>query len=163
MASTSIPVIHNSATTGFADATSYDTYRPSYPHEAVEGLLGHLELAVSEHRGARIVDLAAGTGKLTEVLAARPEEYEILAVEPHDKMRQTLEAKGLRGVRSRSGTAEQMGVEDGWADAVVVAQVSYTAEDQLSSLELLANYGIGVSLVSTGKSIVATIPRQTLM
>lgn len=118
------PVIHNSATTGFADATSYDAYRPSYPPEAVERLQGHLGLAGVEHRGARIIDLAAGTGKLTELLAVRPEEYEVLAVEPHDKMRQTLDAKGLRGVRSQSGTAEEMSVEDGWADAVVVAQVS---------------------------------------
>jgi ubiquinone/menaquinone biosynthesis C-methylase UbiE len=117
-------IIHASATTGFADATSYDTHRPSYPPEAVEKLLAHVGLAGDGHAGARIIDLAAGTGKLTELLAARPEGYEVLAVEPHDGMRGTLEAKKLRGVTSRSGTATDIaGVEDEWANVVVAAQV----------------------------------------
>ena len=117
------PTIHNSAATGFTDATSYDAHRPSYPDDAVESFLGHL--GVSGQKGARIVDLAAGTGKLTESLARRPEGFEVVAVEPHESMRQTLEAKGLKGVVSKSGTAENMpAVQDGWADAVVVAQVS---------------------------------------
>lgn len=114
--------IHNSAEAGFSNATLYDTHRPSYPPEAVQRLLDHLSL--SNVQGAKILDLAAGTGKLTEVLAGRPEGYEILAVEPHEKMRQTLEDKALKGTSTAGGTAQDMpSVEDGWADVVVVAQV----------------------------------------
>lgn len=113
-----------SATAGFHNATAYDAHRPSYPPEAVEKLLSHLGLAGPGHAGARVVDLAAGTGKLTELLAARPEEFEVRAVEPHDTMRQTLGAKNLPRVSTSPGTAVAMGLEDGWADVVVAAQAS---------------------------------------
>jgi ubiquinone/menaquinone biosynthesis C-methylase UbiE len=105
---------------GFKDAKAYDTHRPSYPSEAVQSLLTHLGLAGKSK--ARIIDLAAGTGKSTELLSARPEEYEILAVEPTASMRETLAEKKLRGVEVKEGTAEKMDVEDGWADGIVVAQ-----------------------------------------
>lgn len=75
----SIPSVSNK---GFQNASSYDQYRPSYPHEAVTRFLEHLQ--VSGVKGARIVDLAAGTGKFTELLADRDEGFEILAVEPHN-------------------------------------------------------------------------------
>lgn len=105
----------------FQDAKAYDAHRPSYPPAAVESLLARLGVAGQPR--ARIVDLAAGTGKFTELLAARPEGYEILAVEPTRSMRETLAGKGLQGVEVRDGTAEEMmGVGDGWADGVVVAQ-----------------------------------------
>lgn len=113
--------IHEVATTGFDNATSYDKHRPSYSPSAVQILLENLGVANSP--GARIVDLAAGTGKFTEALALREEGFDVLAVEPHESMRKTLEAKKLKGVASRTGTAESMDVEDGWADAVIVAQV----------------------------------------
>lgn len=110
------------STKGFANAASYDTYRPSYPIEAVESLLRHLQ--VHDLEGARIVDLAAGTGKFTELLANRDEEYEILAVEPHDGMRGELERKSLKGVQVLRGEASSMAeVETQSVDAVVVAQV----------------------------------------
>lgn len=80
-------------------------------------------LQVEGLRGARIVDLAAGTGKFTELLAAREEEFEILAIEPHEGMRVELEGKQLRGVRVLDGEAGRMGVERGSVDAVVCAQV----------------------------------------
>lgn len=95
-----------------------------------------MRLADKPH--ARIVEVAAGTGKFTEALAARHEGFEVIAVEPHDEMRAALEAKGLRGVRVRAGRAEalreaMMGMDgkkeeeeeeerEGWADGVVVAQ-----------------------------------------
>jgi ubiquinone/menaquinone biosynthesis C-methylase UbiE len=64
-----------------------------YPQEAVEKLLKHL--GVAELKNARIIDLASGTGKFTELLVARPEKFEVVAVEPHEGMRSTLEKKGL--------------------------------------------------------------------
>jgi ubiquinone/menaquinone biosynthesis C-methylase UbiE len=67
--------------------------------------------------------LAAGTGKFTEALAAREEGFEIIAVEPHADMRRVLSERGLKGVKVVDGTAENVPVENGWADAVFVAQV----------------------------------------
>jgi ubiquinone/menaquinone biosynthesis C-methylase UbiE len=46
-----------------------------------------------------MADLTAGTGKFTELLAARPEHYSIAAIEPHEGMRNVLDKKSLRGLR----------------------------------------------------------------
>lgn len=122
------------SSTGFKDAKAYDTHRPSYPAEAVRSLLTHLGVAGKSK--ARIIDLAAGTGKFTELLAARPEEYEILAVEPTESMRETLVEKGLSGVTAKEGTAEKMDVEDGWADGIVVAQAFHWFATEASLAEI---------------------------
>ena len=116
-----MPPINPDALSSFTNSAAYDSHRPTYPPASIQHLL--VQCRVAGKRGARVVDLAAGTGKFTEALAAREEEFEILAVEPHADMRAVLEAKGLRGVRVVDGTAEEMGVEEGWADAVFVAQV----------------------------------------
>jgi len=109
------------AQTSFANSTAYDVHRPTYPQASVQHLLE--QCRVAGKRGARIIDLAAGTGKFTEALAAREEGFEILAVEPHADMRRVLSERGLKGVRVVDGTAEDVPVENGWADAVFVAQV----------------------------------------
>ncbi|KOS19082.1 putative methyltransferase [Escovopsis weberi] len=105
---------------GFSDAHAYDLHRPSYPPAAVHSLLSHLWLV--GHSQARVVEVAAGTGKLTEQLAARDEGFEIVAVEPTESMRHALAAKRLRGVAVRDGAAEGMAMPGGWADGVIAAQ-----------------------------------------
>jgi ubiquinone/menaquinone biosynthesis C-methylase UbiE len=112
--------LHQSAQNGFSDAVSYDTHRPSYPSVAVDKFLGHLGLA--KLTGASVIDLAAGTGKLTQSLTARPEDFSILAVEPHQGMRGELERKSLPRVDARDGFAEKIPAPDGWADSVVAGQ-----------------------------------------
>lgn len=79
------------ASKGFSNASDYDKYRPSYPPEAVDKLLK--SIGVSGVQNARIVEIGCGTGKFTELLAARPENYEILAVEPLQEMREELVKK----------------------------------------------------------------------
>jgi hypothetical protein len=59
------------------------------------------------------------------VLAKRPEEYEIIAVEPHQGMRQELEKKDLKGVKSVDGDACNIPLEEGWGDCLIAAQVSF--------------------------------------
>lgn len=128
------------ASAGFRDAAAYDAHRPAYPAEAVGRLLGRMRLSSSSgETGARtrarkrVVEVAAGTGKMTEALAAwgvdGEEEgawLEVLASEPHPEMRRALEAKALRGVVVRGARAEELsgrgGVEEGWGDGVVAAQ-----------------------------------------
>ena len=109
------------AQTSFTNSTAYDAHRPTYPSSSLQHLL--TQCRVAGKRGARIIDLAAGTGIFTEALAAREEGYEIIAVEPHADMRKVLVERKLNGVTVVDGTAEDMPVENGWADAVFVAQV----------------------------------------
>jgi ubiquinone/menaquinone biosynthesis C-methylase UbiE len=90
----------------------YQNARPSYPAAAVEWVL---EAAP----GLRVVDLAAGTGKLTEVLVAAGAE--VTAVEPLANMRAELE-RALPGVRAVAGTAERIPLPDASADALLVGQ-----------------------------------------
>ncbi len=77
--------------TAFADvAGAYERGRPGYPDEAVRWLVG------DEPRD--VVDLGAGTGKLTRALVALG--HRVTAVEPLDEMRAELEAV-LPGVHAR--------------------------------------------------------------
>jgi len=93
-------------------ADVYQKSRPSYPAAAVEWVL---EAAP----GPRVVDLAAGTGKLTEVLVAAGAD--VTAVEPLANMRAELE-RALPSVRATDGTAERIRLPDASADAVFVGQ-----------------------------------------
>jgi len=115
------PRLSEKAINGFAEAALYDAHRPSYPPEAVVSLL--VAAAVSEMPSARIIDLAAGTGKLTELLAARDEQFDILAVEPHEGMRDQLVRKELKNVRVADGLSTSIPAEDESVDAVFAAQV----------------------------------------
>jgi hypothetical protein len=114
----SLPVV---AEAGFKGAAEYDSHRPSYPPEAVSWLLNGIEVSGVSH--AKIIDLAAGTGKFTELVAARPEQFEIIAVEPHDGMRGELEKKTLKSVQVKSGDSLKIPVADEWADGIIIAQV----------------------------------------
>lgn len=113
--------ISGSAIKGFANASSYDAHRPSYPSETVDDLLAKLQ--VRGIKNACIVDLGAGTGKFSQLLAARDEHFDIMAVEPHEEMRKECAAKKLDGVKVVDGVANKMPVETQSVDAVVVAQV----------------------------------------
>ena len=106
---------------GFAKSASYDTHRPSYPTDAMELLLK--KLGVVGVDGLQILDLGAGTGKFTEILAQRPERFNIVAVEPHDDMAAVLREKQLHNVDIRSGEARKIPAEDQSFDAVIAAQV----------------------------------------
>lgn len=120
------------AQTSFSNSTAYDAHRPTYPQASVQHLLE--QCRVAGKRGARIVDLAAGTGKFTEALAAREEGFEIVAVEPHADMRRVLSERGLKCVKVVDGTAEDLRIENGWADAVFVAQVGIESISFSSSM-----------------------------
>lgn len=136
--------IAEAAQSGFAPAAEYDAHRPSYPKAAVEQLLQNLE--VSGVNGAKVADLAAGTGKFTEILAKRPEQYEIVAIEPHDGMRGQLERKQLPRVRVVKGMADSMSdIPDQSLDALVAAQVSRKDDmmEESQSSDQLRSHFIG--------------------
>lgn len=112
--------LKSQADKGFQNGDAYDKNRPSYPPTMVEKLLTHLN--VSGQENAKIVDLAAGTGKFTELLARRPEDFEIIAIEPHAGMRKTLDNKNLDKVTVKDGDAGNIGLENSWGDALIAAQ-----------------------------------------
>jgi ubiquinone/menaquinone biosynthesis C-methylase UbiE len=111
------PRVDEIAATGFQRAAGdYELGRPGYPAEAVE----RLRQEIGIERGHTVVDLAAGTGKLTRLLVALL-AAEVIAVEPVAGMRAQLE-RVAPGVTVLDGTAEQIPLPDGAAHAVFVAQ-----------------------------------------
>jgi len=112
--------LHASAQAAFAKSADYDQHRPTYPPSIVDTLLDRLRVAGKTN--ARILDLGAGTGKLTESLAVRPEQFAITAIDPHADMRRVLADKHLPRVTVLDGSAQRLPLDDGSVDAVVVAQ-----------------------------------------
>jgi ubiquinone/menaquinone biosynthesis C-methylase UbiE len=106
-------MVHRAAATGFAcSVEAYERGRPDYPPEAI----AHLQRELDLRSGRTVVDLAAGSGKLTRRLASLG--CEVIAVEPVDEMRAAIG----EGIRALDGTAEAIPLGDSSADAVTVAQ-----------------------------------------
>ena len=98
--------------TAFAEvAGAYERARPDYPAEAVRWLSGD--------QPQDVVDLGAGTGKLTRALVALG--HRVAAVEPLDEMRAELETV-LPGVPTWKGRAEEIPLPDASAEVVTSAQ-----------------------------------------
>ncbi|QUQ69659.1 class I SAM-dependent methyltransferase [Kutzneria sp. CA-103260] len=98
-------------------AADYAEHRPDYPTAAVEWAMA----PVAAGR-PRVLDLAAGTGKLTAVIVDLG--FEVVAVEPDDAMRAELSAL-LPDVTALAGTAEQIPLADASVDAVLVGQAMH--------------------------------------
>ena len=108
--------IHDQARQGFEHgADAYERGRPGYPPKAIRWLERRLELGP----GSTVVDVGAGTGKLTRALLESGAT--VVAVEPVEAMRAVLE-RAVPEARALNGTAEALPVPDGSADAIVVAQ-----------------------------------------
>jgi len=111
-----VGLIHPAAADGFAsNADDYERTRPGYPPAAVAYLRAVLGLGP----GATVVDVAAGTGKLTRPLLTAGAH--VIAVEPVAEMRAVL-SRTSAGADVRTGTAEGLPVADASADAITVAQ-----------------------------------------
>ena len=108
--------IHEQAAKGFAaGADAYERGRPSYSPEAIAHLVRELRIGP----GKSVLDLAAGTGKLTRELV--PSGAKLIAVEPIPEMRAKLAAT-VPQAEIRDGTAEAIPADNHSIDAVVVGQ-----------------------------------------
>ena len=90
-----------------AAASDYERGRPGWPDRVAE---------VAElPPGARVLDLAAGTGKLTRLLVRR--FARVIAVEPDDALRRLI-----RNAETFAGTAESIPLPDASVDGVFCAE-----------------------------------------
>jgi SAM-dependent methyltransferase len=106
-----------------AHADAYERARPEWPEEAARWLVPE---------GAElVVELGAGTGKLTRSLAALG--VRVVAVEPDRRMLAVLRGLGLEGVE---GSAEAIPFDDAAADAVVAGSSLHWFEFELALPEI---------------------------
>ena len=92
-------------------AEEYERGRPGYAESAID--------AVGLPADAAVLDLAAGTGKLTRQLLTR--YARVVAVEPLDAMRAILE-RVVAGAEALEGTATAIPLPDESVDGVFVAE-----------------------------------------
>jgi SAM-dependent methyltransferase len=96
----------------------YDRGRPDYPAAALDWLL--------PAGRPRVVDLGAGTGKLTRQI--RDRGLDVTAVDPSEGMLEQL-GRSVPGVRAVRGRAEKIPLPAGSADAVLVAQAWHWVDE----------------------------------
>ncbi len=114
----------------FATAASvYERARPAFPAAAVGWLCEHLEIGAT----TRVLDLAAGTGRLTRPLFERTRQ--IVAVEPMPEMRDVLHAT-LPAIEVLDGTAEQIPLPSASVAVVVVAQAFHWFDPERALAEI---------------------------
>ena len=112
--------------TSFASvADAYERARPEYPDEAVRWLAGD--------GPADVIDLGAGTGKLTRGLRALG--HRVTAVEPLGEMLEYLR-RALPDVQAVEGSAERIPLPDGSADVVACAQAFHWFDEQAALAEI---------------------------
>lgn len=126
---------------GVADA--YERGRPGYPPAVIGALSAELGL----DRGARVLDLAAGTGKLTRALVAGG--LDVVAVEPLASLRAVLSA-AVGPERVLEGIAEAIPLPAGSVDAVTVADAFHWFDQGPALLEIrrVLRPGGGLALIS---------------
>lgn len=122
-------------------AEAYERARPPYADAGVDWALQQLELA----SGARVLDLAAGTGRLTRALLARA--LDVVAVEPDDEMRRVL-VRSAPGIDVLDGRAEDIPLSGGSVDAVTVGQAFhwFDTDRALAEMRRVVRDGGGLAL-----------------
>lgn len=114
------------ASTFGAAATAYAEHRPDYAEAAVRW-------ALEPAPGARVLDLGAGTGKLTATLVALGAE--VIAVEPDPAMLSELRC-AMPSVRSLPGSAEAVPLPDASVDTVLAGNAMHWFDMNVAGPEI---------------------------
>jgi SAM-dependent methyltransferase len=109
-----------------AAATAYAEHRPDYAQAAVRW-------ALEPAPGPRVLDLGAGTGKLTAALAALGAD--VIAVEPDPAMLAELR-RALPAVRALPGSAEVIPLPDASVDAVLAGNAMHWFDMNVAGPEI---------------------------
>jgi SAM-dependent methyltransferase len=109
------PLTHATSWQGDDAGAAYERGRPDYPQAAVDALTDRLRLGPR----TTVLDLAAGTGKLTRMLV--PTGARVIAVEPAPGMLAQLRPAAPSALVA-AGEAERIPLAAGSVDAVTVAQ-----------------------------------------
>ena len=112
-----------------SQAAAYERGRPSYPPEAVDWLLAPTDTWVARD----VLDLGAGTGKLTTRLVERG--LQVVAVDPIAEMLEMLRT-ALPDTPALLGSAEQIPLLDNAVDAVLVAQAWHWFDPERAVAEI---------------------------
>jgi ubiquinone/menaquinone biosynthesis C-methylase UbiE len=120
-------------------ADAYERARPQYATEAVDWIARRFPFG-------RVLDLGAGTGKLTRQLV--PLATSVVAVEPGDEMRRVFAAV-LPDVELHAGSAESIPLPDASVDAITVAQAFhwFELETALAEMHRVLRPGGGFALL----------------
>jgi SAM-dependent methyltransferase len=123
-------------------AAEYERWRPDYPAEAVRWAAQLLGL----RGGARVLDVGAGTGKLTRGLVALG--LDVVAVEPGAAMLDQLRL-AVPAAEAHEGSAESIPLADASLDAVFAGQAYhwFDRERALPELRRVLRPGGGVALL----------------
>jgi SAM-dependent methyltransferase len=125
-------------------ADAYERGRPEYAPAVVGAIAAELRLDPR----ATVLDLAAGTGKLTRALLAAG--LEVVAVEPQAPLREKLAAR-VGDERVREGLAEAIPLPDASVDAVTVADAFHWFDQAaaLAEIRRVLRPGGGLAVVTT--------------
>ena len=129
-----------------AVAAAYDEHRPDYPEAAVRWCLGPPLASVPDVSRLRVLDIGAGTGKLTGMLARLGAD--VTALEPDPQMLAELRRQ-LPGIPALAGSAEAIPLPDGSVDAVLCGQSLHWFDLQVALPEIarvLAGGGVLAAL-----------------
>jgi SAM-dependent methyltransferase len=123
-------------------AAEYERHRPGYPEEALRWATEQLGL----DPGARVLDIGAGTGKLTRRLVSLG--YDVVAVEPGAPMLDELRA-AVPEAEAREASAESIPVRDETVDAAFAGQAYhwFDRERALPELQRVIKTGGGLVLL----------------
>ena len=141
--------INETAARGFgSSAELYERARPAYAPEAVAWMCKRLRIGP----GRTVLDLAAGTGKLTRDLV--PSGAAVTAVEPLDEMRAQLEQL-VPEAQALAGTAEEIPLPDASVDAVVCGQAFHWFDPKRAMPEIhrVLRPGGGLALVYNSRDL----------
>jgi ubiquinone/menaquinone biosynthesis C-methylase UbiE len=122
-----------------AVADVYERTRPTYAPDALAFIAERLSLE-------RVLDLGAGTGKLTRQLVALGAD--VVAVEPGDAMRAVLE-RVVPEATTLAGSAERIPLPDGSVDAVTVGQAFhwFKTDEAIAEMHRVLRPGGGFALL----------------
>ena len=113
-----------------AVAAAYAEHRPDYPADAVHWCVAPTGRGLA---GLRVLDLGAGTGKLTAVLAGLGAD--VTAVEPDESMLAELRRQ-VPSARALPGPAEAIPLADAAVDAVLCGQSMHWFDMSLAVPEI---------------------------